>query len=40
MLGIEVKASTVYRVLKKEGLLLPARRKRKSEDQGHEPPKP
>ena len=38
--GIEAKKSTVYRVLKEEGLLLPAKRKRKTEDQGPEPPKP
>jgi len=34
------KASTIYRVLKEEGLLLPTRRKRKAEDQGPEAPNP
>ena len=38
--GIQTSQSTVYRVLKAEGLLLPTKRKRKVKNQGPELPKP
>ena len=38
--GIQTSQSTVYRVLKAEGLLLPTERKRKVKNQGPELPKP
>ena len=38
--GIQTSQSTVYRVLKAEGLLLPMKRRPKAKSQGPEPPKP
>lgn len=38
--GIPASPSTVYRVFKEEGLLLPMKRRPKAESQGPEPPRP